>query len=74
MYRRITDGRQSSDGRTWYHVAAVNDNGTRHLYLDGVEQTLSGTAMTVANSSNPLCIGRDFQQPYFDGSIDEVRI
>ncbi len=59
---------------TWYHVAAVNDNGTRHLYLDGVEQTLSGTAMTVANSSNPLCIGRDFSSRYFDGSIDEVRI
>jgi len=58
----------------WYHVAAVNDNGTRHLYLNGVEQNLTGTVLTVLNSPDPLCIGRDFGERYFDGSIDEVRI
>jgi hypothetical protein len=61
----------------WHHVAAINDNGTRKLYLDGVEQTLSGTALNVQSNTDPVCIGKDFladSERYFNGSIDEVRI
>ncbi|BDX38975.1 hypothetical protein CYCD_23300 [Tenuifilaceae bacterium CYCD] len=58
----------------WYHIAAANDNGTRHLYLNGVEQSLiSGGEGVVANTS-PLRIGSDYSARYFSGSIDEVRI
>ena len=31
----------------WYHVAAVNSAGTRHLYVNGVEKSISGDATTV---------------------------
>ena len=61
---------------TWYHIAAVNDNGTRKLYLNGVEQTLTGTPLTVQANSDSLRIGVDYLSSarYFDGKIEEVRI
>ncbi len=78
------DGASTSNGiltaDTWYHIAAVNDNGTRHLYLNGVEQTLSGTPITVQANTDVLCIGVDFKvniesdNRCFPGAIDEVRI
>jgi hypothetical protein len=60
----------------WYHVAAVNSNGTRHLYLNGVDQVLTGTPLTVQANTNVLSIGADYlaSPRYFDGRIDEVRI
>ena len=60
----------------WYHIAAVNDNGTRRLYLNGIEQTLTGTPLTVAVNSDPVCLGVDYlaDPRYFNGKIDEVRI
>jgi hypothetical protein len=72
------DGKYTSSGilavGTWYHVVAVNDNGTRHLYLNGIEQTLYGTAVTPVANTNALNIGRNKTDNYFNGSIDEVRI
>ncbi|MCK4357911.1 MAG: hypothetical protein KAW92_04085, partial [Candidatus Cloacimonetes bacterium] len=60
----------------WYHIAAVNDNGTRKIYLNGVEQTLTGTPLTVAANSDPVCLGVDYLDAgrYFNGDMDEVRI
>ncbi|MEW6196383.1 MAG: LamG-like jellyroll fold domain-containing protein [Bacteroidota bacterium] len=77
------DGYETADNileaNQWYHVAAVNAGGTRHLYLNGVEQNLTSVdPCNVQANNNALCIGRDFGQVvgnrYFDGSIDEVRI
>ncbi|MFY0605454.1 MAG: choice-of-anchor D domain-containing protein, partial [Cyclobacteriaceae bacterium] len=62
---------------TWYHVAAVNDNGTRKLYLDGAEVALSGSALTVTANTDPLTIGVDYltgDPRYLDAEMDEVRI
>ena len=61
---------------SWQHVAAVNDNGTRHLYLNGVEQALSGTPQTVVNNSDPITLGVDYLTlpRYLSGQMDEVRI
>jgi gliding motility-associated-like protein len=63
---------------TWYHVAAVNNNGTRKLYVNGVEVALTGTPTTVIANSDPLIIGRDFDGGnagrFFNGDIDEVRL
>jgi gliding motility-associated-like protein len=63
---------------TWYHVAAVNNNGTRKLYVNGVEVALTGTPTTVLANSDPLIIGRDFDGGnagrFFNGDIDEVRL
>jgi gliding motility-associated-like protein len=61
----------------WYHIAAVNNNGTRKLYINGVEQTLTGTPITTAANTDPLIIGQDYLlagSRFFKGSIDEVRI
>ena len=60
----------------WYHVAAVNENGTRRIYINGVQQSLTGTPRTVVINNNPLCIGVDYlvSGRYFDGNIEEVRL
>src|SRR5690606_30476102 len=40
------DGMEAAQGiitaGVWYHIAAVNDNGTRHLYVNGIEVPLAG--------------------------------
>lgn len=58
----------------WYHVAAVNDNGTRRLYLNGELQQLTGSVSPVVANSDPLRIGVDYSSRFFNGDIDEVRI
>jgi hypothetical protein len=60
----------------WYHIAAVNNNGTRTLYVNGEITALSGTPPTIQANDNPLRIGVDFlaSPRYFNGEIDEVRI
>jgi hypothetical protein len=60
----------------WYHVAAVNDNGTRRIYLDGISIPLTGTPHTTQANNDLLTIGRDYNSfaRFFKGKIDEVRI
>lgn len=72
------DGMSTANGLLladqWYHVAAVCDDKTRRLYLNGVEQPLTGTPTYIILNSDDLRIGSDFSDRYFNGSIDEVRI
>jgi len=74
------DGKSTAPGllelNKWYHIAAVNDNGTRILYVDGVSQPLNGTADAINSNSDALCIGVDYLENgrYYNGKIDEVRI
>ena len=72
------DGMETAGGvlqlDVWQHVAAVNNNGTRRLYVNGVEQPLSGTPITTAANNGPVTIGLDYDNRYFNGAIDEVRI
>ena len=60
----------------WHHVAAVNNNGERKLYLNGIEQSLTGTPLNVQVNTDPVCIGVDYLPAprYFDGRVEEVRI
>lgn len=60
----------------WYHIAAVRQSGQNHIYINGVEQALSGSSGTLSQNSDPLCIGVDYltSPRYFNGLIDEVRI
>jgi hypothetical protein len=60
----------------WFHIAAVNNNGTRILYVDGIPRALSGAADVIQANNNPLTIGADYlgSARYFNGKIDEVRI
>jgi hypothetical protein len=59
---------------TWYHIAAVNNNGTRIVYINGVSVGLTGTAASISANSDPVRIGSDYSSRYFSGNIDEVRI
>ena len=55
------DGMVTADNiltpNTWNHIAAVNDNGTRHIYVNGVEYPLTGTPKTITANTLPLIIG-----------------
>lgn len=58
----------------WYHIAGVKrSDGSRLLYVNGTEYTLSGSA-TVAANADSLKIGSDLSARFFAGKIDEVRI
>ncbi|MFA6470216.1 MAG: LamG-like jellyroll fold domain-containing protein [Bacteroidota bacterium] len=58
----------------WYHIAAVNNNGTRTLYVNGNSVSISGGPFTTNSNSDHVAIGSDFGGRYFNGVIDEVRI
>ena len=62
------------DANQWHHIAAVNDNGQRRLYINGILQIMSGSALNVNSNSDPIRIGSDYASRFFDGRIDEVRI
>ncbi|MEX1140061.1 MAG: LamG-like jellyroll fold domain-containing protein [Bacteroidota bacterium] len=74
------DGMETADSilvaNQWYHLAAVNNNGTRTLYVNGTSEALSGNAVTVTANTDPVTIGVDYLPGprYFNGRIDEVRI
>ena len=54
----------------WYHVVATY-NGTKRLYLDGIEQNSAGAA--VSSTLNTLGIGGDNFAQRWDGALDDVR-
>ena len=58
----------------WYHIAAVNEQGDRKLYINGVETPLSGSSLNISPNNNPLRIGSDYGSRFFNGRIDEVRL
>ena len=58
----------------WYHVAGVNEFGNRTLYINGSEVPLTGSPLNVAQNSDPVRIGSDFGDRFFEGRIDEIRI
>ena len=74
------DGVSTANGilalNQWYHVAAVNDNGARRIYLNGVSLLVTGTPDIIKANSDILAIGMDYgpQARFFKGKIDEVRI
>ena len=73
-----------TDTTNWHHVAAVFDNGTMRLYLDGAEVgTLAAGFSTISLHSGEPGIARTDSQDaddnsgpmaYFDGSLDEIAI
>ncbi|MEM9479637.1 MAG: sulfatase-like hydrolase/transferase [Verrucomicrobiota bacterium] len=66
----------------WHHIALVfEDDGTPNvndcrMYVDGVEDTpyASGISQTINTDATIVEIGRDGQNRYFEGTIDEIRI
>tara|TARA_Y100001934_G_C12373851_1_gene787986 strand:+ start:132 stop:1571 length:1440 start_codon:yes stop_codon:yes gene_type:complete len=58
----------------WYHIAAVNSNGNRRIFINGIEYNLVGSPLNISVNNNSVRIGSDYSSRYFDGRIDEVRI
>ncbi|MDR4988959.1 MAG: LamG-like jellyroll fold domain-containing protein [Bacteroidales bacterium] len=60
---------------SWHHVAAVRDNGTWKLYLDGVEQVITNENTTPNTPVDRIFIGANYENDrMFNGKIDEVRV
>lgn len=60
----------------WHHIAAVFDNGTPTIYLDGVASTTVSTAGWNCDVDMGMEIGRRTYttKKYFDGAIDDFAI
>ncbi|MBN2238842.1 MAG: hypothetical protein JW712_03635 [Dehalococcoidales bacterium] len=58
----------------WYHAAFVKNGGTRSLYINGVSKPFDSYSYTLQPNNDPIRIGSDFSERYFNGQIDEVRI
>ncbi len=59
----------------WTHIVGTWDGSTMLLFVDGVQQTETGsfTGSPVFTSSNHLDIGR-YSTNYFEGGVDEIRV
>jgi len=60
----------------WYYLTGMKRSGTNYLYIDGVQQSQTGT-QTLVNSDYPFCIGAwrtEAASANFNGIIDEVRV
>ena len=76
------DGMVTADNiltpNTWNHIAAVNDNGTRHIYVNGVEYPLTGTPRTITPNTCPLYINGYIRAgswaSHEGGSFDEMSL
>ena len=74
-YQYIYANEQRSPN-TWYYLTGARQAGTNKLFVDGVQQTASGT-QSLANSDYPFCIGAwrtNAASANFFGIIDEVRV
>lgn len=60
----------------WHHIAAVYDQGSKSLYVDGQLDSTVPWALAIDNTDVPVVIGRNDQEGprYFKGAVDELRI
>ena len=57
----------------WYHCATTYTSGTRKIYLNGVEDGSSSTAVTITFPSGSLIIGEAIDA-YMNGNISDVAL
>ncbi len=61
---------------SWYYMTGIRQSGTNYLYLNGVQQSQTGT-QSLINTDYPFCIGAwktEAASANFNGIIDEVRV
>ncbi|MCF8295271.1 MAG: hypothetical protein K9I34_04325, partial [Bacteroidales bacterium] len=66
------DANYTLSTNTWYHLAAVNQNGVNTLYINGVAFAVAGN--NLPNTSGKIAIGNDYMERWWNGLIDEVRL
>ena len=73
---QFTTGNTALANDTWYHVAAVGDSGTIKLFVNGTQQSNTGTQGTINAYSNPLYFGYNLSSngQWMDGKISNARI
>jgi hypothetical protein len=66
----------SVSANTWHHIAITSSSGSFKMFLDGTEQTATGSLpSSFNNTTTPLFIGRiSGGSRQMNGHIDEVRI
>ena len=74
---QITTGNTTITVGQWHHVAVVGHSGTIKLFVDGIQQSSTGTQGTIHDGNNPLILGFNESSPggqWMDGSISNCRI
>lgn len=72
----FVDSDSAYSDTNWHYIVGVHRGDTFYLYVDGVEQTATGTR-AIEESGNDFRIGRqyyDYDNRWWDGIIDEARI
>jgi archaellum component FlaF (FlaF/FlaG flagellin family) len=72
----IIDSDADYSDANWHYIVGVHRGDTFYLYVDGVEQTATGTR-AIEESGNDFRIGRqyyDYDNRWWEGIIDEVRV
>ena len=63
---------------TWAHLAGTWDGSNIRLYVNGIQQSstpaVTGTSVNNTNYNLTIGLAANYAAPYFNGSIDEVRI
>ena len=59
----------------WYHILYVGGSGDGDtLYVNGKEESLTGSDLDVTDSSETVFLGFDGSSNYFHGYIDEIKV
>ncbi len=65
----------SWNANQWYHAVATYDGASMKLYVNGVLQGTTATAVALTTNTSPLQIGGDAQLKFwFPGAVDDVRL
>ncbi|MHA1873110.1 MAG: LamG-like jellyroll fold domain-containing protein, partial [Candidatus Heimdallarchaeaceae archaeon] len=59
---------------TWYHVAGTYNGTHLCIYVNGVQEKCDPSSGNINTGTSNLRIGNHYNEYYFNGSIDEVRI
>ena len=73
----VAVGTTNAVANTWYHIAAVFENGYRKLYVNGNLEATGTFNNTPVSSTSSLRIGSRYigaPTQFFGGAIDELRI
>lgn len=62
----------SLDENIWYHIVTITNSTGTFLYINGAYNNWSSTKTFISNTN--LVVGKDNQNNYFNGSIDEIFI